>query len=188
MPSSGYTAITFVANEQPTTAKWNLIGSNDSSFNLGTGLEDGVILNRHMATLSVKDTNIDHATFNWAADRTGIVNTAAAGGFGFTALNGGLTLVVPVINGAKYMIEIGATFVAPSVNTQNDLRAQIAGVDIIDTIATNANAGIIGSPHFGRKLYTATSTGNITIVCGVSAGSANTMRTDAYTISVRRIA
>lgn len=49
MASSGYTAITFVANEQPTTAKWNLIGSNDSSFNLGTGLEDSVILARHIA-------------------------------------------------------------------------------------------------------------------------------------------
>lgn len=53
MPSSGYTAITFVANEQPTTAKWNLIGSNDSSFNLGTGLEDSVIVNRHLATSAV---------------------------------------------------------------------------------------------------------------------------------------
>lgn len=53
MASSGYTAITFVANEQPTTAKWNLIGSNDSSFNLGTGFEDGVIVTRHHATNGV---------------------------------------------------------------------------------------------------------------------------------------
>lgn len=53
MPSSGYTAITFVANEQPTTAKWNLIGSNDSSFNLGTGLEDGVLIARHFANNAV---------------------------------------------------------------------------------------------------------------------------------------
>ena len=48
MASSGYTAITFIANEQPTTAKWNLIGSNDSSFNLGTGLEDDVIGSRQI--------------------------------------------------------------------------------------------------------------------------------------------
>jgi hypothetical protein len=53
MPSSGYAAITFVANEQPTTAKWNLIGSNDSSFNLGTGLEDSVILTRHIAAANI---------------------------------------------------------------------------------------------------------------------------------------
>lgn len=49
MASSGYTAITFTANEQPTTAKWNLIGSNDASFNDGTGFEDSIILKRHLA-------------------------------------------------------------------------------------------------------------------------------------------
>lgn len=53
MASSGYTAITFVANEQPTTAKWNLIGSNDASFNNGNGFEDGIIVARHMAADSV---------------------------------------------------------------------------------------------------------------------------------------
>jgi len=63
MASSGYTAITFVANEQPTTAKWNLIGSNDSSFNLGTGLEDGVIGNRQIAASAIKNTAIDTADF-----------------------------------------------------------------------------------------------------------------------------
>lgn len=60
MPSSGYAAITFVANEQPTTAKWNLIGSNDSSFNLGTGLEDNVILDRHIATGNLKTTKFSN--------------------------------------------------------------------------------------------------------------------------------
>jgi hypothetical protein len=59
MASSGYTAIVFVANEQPTTAKWNLIGSNDSSFNLGTGLEDSVIINRHLATKAATPDKLD---------------------------------------------------------------------------------------------------------------------------------
>lgn len=48
MPSSGYTAITFVANEQPTTAKWNLIGSNDASFNTMAGMNDNVLALRHI--------------------------------------------------------------------------------------------------------------------------------------------
>lgn len=34
----GYLAQTFVAGEQPTTAKWNIIWSNDASFNDGTGI------------------------------------------------------------------------------------------------------------------------------------------------------
>lgn len=59
MASSGYTVITFVANEQPTTAKWNLIGSNDASFNNGNGFEDDIIINRHIADLAVEGDNID---------------------------------------------------------------------------------------------------------------------------------
>lgn len=58
MSSSGYTAITFVANEQPTTAKWNLIGSNDASFNSGNGFEDGIIVNRHLANNAVGAANL----------------------------------------------------------------------------------------------------------------------------------
>ena len=61
MPSSGYTAITFVANEQPTTAKWNLIGSNDASFNTGNGFNDDIILARHVADDQL---NADH--MDWA--------------------------------------------------------------------------------------------------------------------------
>lgn len=64
MASSGYTAITFVANEQPTTAKWNLIGSNDASFNNGNGFEDGIIVNRHLATGAVKQANLDFTNFD----------------------------------------------------------------------------------------------------------------------------
>ena len=58
MASSGYTAITFVANEQPTTAKWNLIGSNDASFNNGNGFEDDIIINRHIADDAVQGENL----------------------------------------------------------------------------------------------------------------------------------
>src|SRR6185312_5595708 len=50
MPSSGYTAISFTAGEQPTTAKWNLVGSNDASFNNGNGFNDNILITRHFAT------------------------------------------------------------------------------------------------------------------------------------------
>lgn len=43
-----YSAQTFVADEQPTTAKWNLLWSNDASFNDGTGIGDDAILARHI--------------------------------------------------------------------------------------------------------------------------------------------
>ncbi len=48
-----YSADSFVADEQPTTAKWNKLWSNDASFNDGTGIADGVIAARHMAAGAV---------------------------------------------------------------------------------------------------------------------------------------
>lgn len=36
-----YSAQTFVADEQPTTAKWNILWSNDASFNDGSGFATG---------------------------------------------------------------------------------------------------------------------------------------------------
>lgn len=183
-----YTAWSVVYGEQPTAAKWNQLGQNDAGFKDGTNIDDDAILNRHMAALSVEQSNINFASFNWENNRTGIVNTAAAGGFAFTALNGGLSLTVPMIAGAKYEITISATYVAPTANTQCDIQARIGSTVIIDTIATNGNANAIGLPHSGRKIYTAASTGNVTIDCGVVAGSATNVRTDAYTVTCRRIA
>lgn len=49
MPATGYIADTFVAGEQPTTAKWNELWGNDASFNNGNGFNDGIILKRHLA-------------------------------------------------------------------------------------------------------------------------------------------
>ncbi len=93
MPSSGYAAIVFVASEQPTTAKWNLIGSNDSAFNLGTGLEDNVIIARHLATNAVLANKLGLSN---AIDATNGVksytNAGTAGGTFYYISLGGLKL------------------------------------------------------------------------------------------------
>lgn len=39
----GYTAWSVVFGEQPSAAKWNILGTNDASFNDGTGIADGAI-------------------------------------------------------------------------------------------------------------------------------------------------
>jgi microcystin-dependent protein len=48
MPSSGYAVWSVVVGEQPTTTKWNVLGTNDASFNAGTGLNDTTIQYRHL--------------------------------------------------------------------------------------------------------------------------------------------
>lgn len=43
-----YNTVTFVAFEQPTAAKMNLLGENDAGFRDGTNISDDVILARHI--------------------------------------------------------------------------------------------------------------------------------------------
>ena len=45
-----YSADSFVADEVPTTAKWNKLWNNDASFNDGTGIADDAILARHVSS------------------------------------------------------------------------------------------------------------------------------------------
>lgn len=53
-----YSADTFVADEQPTTAKWNKLWSNDASFNDGTGIADDAIITRHLLADNVTDAEL----------------------------------------------------------------------------------------------------------------------------------
>jgi|GEM_PF-4107502 len=62
MPSSGYATISFTAGEQPTTAKWNLVGSNDASFNNGNGFNDGILVPRHFSSTAVNSSVVDWTT------------------------------------------------------------------------------------------------------------------------------
>lgn len=56
MSASGYTAWSVTAGEIPTTAYWNLLGSNDASFNSGNGINDNAILTRHISAHNVTKT------------------------------------------------------------------------------------------------------------------------------------
>jgi len=48
-----YTAWSVVFGEQPSAAKWNILGENDASFNDGTGIADGAITGDKLDTASV---------------------------------------------------------------------------------------------------------------------------------------
>jgi len=146
MASSGYTAITFVANEQPTTAKWNLIGSNDSSFNLGTGLEDAVIINRHLAANAVTGDKISNYKTLRQDDTTNSTETAARilTGWG----------VIPVSTGQSIYGE-GITFNG-AFTSKPIVLAQYSG----DSLSNTANGG--GNTIEGivvSKVHSITTTG-----------------------------
>lgn len=45
-----YSSFSVVFGEQPSAAKWNILGTNDASFNDGSGIADSKILPRHLLT------------------------------------------------------------------------------------------------------------------------------------------
>jgi len=52
MPGT-YQTWSVVFGEQPTAAKWNILGTNDAAMNDGGGLGDDIIVNRHIGTNAV---------------------------------------------------------------------------------------------------------------------------------------
>jgi hypothetical protein len=49
-----YSAWSVIAGEQPTTSKWNILGTNDASFNDGTGIATNAITGAKLATNAIK--------------------------------------------------------------------------------------------------------------------------------------
>src|SRR5271166_2819308 len=49
-----YTADSFTAGEQPTTAKWNELWNNDASFHDGTGIGNNAVAAASLATSAIK--------------------------------------------------------------------------------------------------------------------------------------
>lgn len=54
-----YTPISFVFGEQPSAAKWNILGANDASFADGTGIASGAITTAKIADANVTSEKLD---------------------------------------------------------------------------------------------------------------------------------
>jgi hypothetical protein len=161
MPSSGYTAITFVANEQPTTAKWNLIGSNDSSFNLGTGLEDNVILDRHILTGNLKATkfansvkfSVKRTTAQTPAGGAILFNTVAFDtGSNYNTVNGRFTAPAA----GFYQINASAQWAVSAAPQDPQTTLMVNGAQLIAMHFVNMYNNVsTGSAAFGILLQLA---------------------------------
>lgn len=72
-----YSADSFVADEQPTTAKWNKLWTNDASFNDGTGIATGAITSAKISGLDKSLTTTDSNPYKFSVYRTTAQNTSA---------------------------------------------------------------------------------------------------------------
>lgn len=72
-----YSADSFVADEQPTTAKWNKLWTNDASFNDGTGIATGAITSTKISGIDKSLTTTDSNPYKFSVYRTAAQNTSA---------------------------------------------------------------------------------------------------------------
>lgn len=63
-----YASWSVAFGEQPSAAKWNILGTNDASFNDGTGIANGVITSEHL-----------NATIACRVYRAGALNITSSG-------------------------------------------------------------------------------------------------------------
>lgn len=84
-----YSADTFVADEQPTTAKWNKLWSNDASFNDGTGIADAALIARHYSSASIASAKLSE--IDWVKTIMGTAYRVISGTWTRVQANTGTT-------------------------------------------------------------------------------------------------
>lgn len=75
-----YASWSVVFGEQPTAAKWNILGTNDASFNDGTGIANDAITSAHVSGIDKSNLTTDYNPYKFSAYRS--ANSAS---FGATA-------------------------------------------------------------------------------------------------------
>lgn len=107
-----YSAWSVVAGETPTAAKWNLLGSNDASFNDGTGLGNGTIQGTKIATYRILTQAIAANT-----TQTGAIIQS---GFNFVDANATPTTTKAITFPAAFTTLIGLEMGVIGVRTSSD--------------------------------------------------------------------
>lgn len=71
-----YSADSFVADEVPTTAKWNKLWTNDAAFNDGTGIATGAITSAKISGIDKSLTTTDSNPYKFSVYRAAAWTTA----------------------------------------------------------------------------------------------------------------
>lgn len=88
-----YQSWSVVFGEQPSASKWNILGTNDASFNDGTGIGDDTIDSRHYVTNSIDGEHLATNTVRLGSSTT-LGGTSTSTSFA-TATNGSIAVTVP---------------------------------------------------------------------------------------------
>lgn len=155
-----YVAWSVVFGEQPTAAKWNILGANDASFHDGTGIDDDAIIERHIAAGTLIE-NMHYQTDN----NNSIVSTQDAkiqlqAGWAQATGSGASSMSIPVTFPQAFttvlgvIVQLNAVKATTAASTIKDLNANY------NTTAEvfSASAGTILETGFTANLARSTST------------------------------
>lgn len=171
-----YSADTFVADEQPTTAKWNKLWSNDASFNDGTGIADDAIIARHIAdnVIGVSALAASAIILGYDDKTDGSFDTTSTTVVQVTGLS--LTFTAP---GTRDVLLIGYT---PSLYASGTNRGELSlwngtvgsGTKLNHTWGSGVNGTFAANGGIVMAKLSAPSAGSITINAGLLTASAGT--------------
>ncbi len=171
-----YSADTFVADEQPTTAKWNKLWSNDASFNDGTGIGDDAIIARHIAdnVVGVGALAASAILLGYDDKTDGSFNTTSTTVVQITGLS--LTFTAP---GVRDVLVIGY---APELYASGTNRAVFelwngtvgSGTKLNHTWGSGVNGTFAANGGIVMAKLSAPAAGSVTINGGLLAANAGT--------------
>lgn len=122
-----YTSWSVVFGEQPSAAKWNILGTNDASFNDGTGIGNNAIATAKIADDAVTDAKLIYgkvrsrqggSATNWSTSGSTTYDYSATNTFiqcGTRALTGSTTITFPTAFN-QVPIVVGTVITAGSLN------------------------------------------------------------------------
>ena len=166
-----YTSWSVVFGEQPSASKWNILGTNDASFNDGTGIADNAILNRHLSSgiVTPNELDLDPADSFVFTDQTTTSTTYAdlATAQSVTVNIGANGLALVLWSGGIYNVA-AQKYIGVAVSGANTVAAS-------DNEAIRQDAAAFGGTQGRAKLFTGLNAGSTTFALKfrTASGTAN---------------
>lgn len=143
-------SVTF--GEQPSAAKWNILGTNDASFNDGTGIGTNAIAAASLSTSAIK---LGYSALTADVGTSGTSNTEATG----------LATTVTIPAGGRSVLILFSGWVQPSSTNNTNVTiwdGTVGSGTILATSLTSSPAGgsvgqvsmnVVVTPAAGAKTY-----------------------------------
>ena len=153
-----YSADTFVADEQPTTAKWNKLWANDAAFNDGSGIAASAILASHRSQVTKVGNFSLSATGAKAITGVGFKPKLVTFDFLQDSSTSRLVAATGATDGTKQYARAGVATSTPNAGGQYSTSKCLLVVNTTGTVLIDASITSLDSDGFTLNVSTYTNT------------------------------